>query len=224
MWFQNYARATVNLRYLYTRDRATVNSPKCPLPDLARALDKSSNQVGSHEQTSVLRVVLVSADPQGPSLGVENLPELFHAVFVRVVRVYLQLRPGFVVSTGVQSNYTKEQKATQVGYYPFLTGSLATISFIRRVTHANCLPATHPNDSPDRNSHEKNTYVRVLRLRIVPNSRRPALSGVCVMCVTRHNRTRLQFGGGRRNNNKRGKYGWADGLTVHHTFCLVSGN
>lgn len=64
-------------------------SPECPLPDLARALDKPSHQVGRHEQTSVLRVVLVPANPQRPPFGVENLPELLHAVLVRVVGVNL---------------------------------------------------------------------------------------------------------------------------------------
>lgn len=60
----------------------TVLSPKRPLPDLARTLDEPAHQVRRHEQASVLRVVLVPANPEGPSLGIKHLPELLHAVLV----------------------------------------------------------------------------------------------------------------------------------------------
>lgn len=66
-----------------------MSLPECPLPDFAGALNKSADEVGGHEQASVLRVVLVPADPQRPSVRVEHFPELLHAVLVRVVGVNL---------------------------------------------------------------------------------------------------------------------------------------
>lgn len=68
---------------------AEDHSPKRPLPDLAGTLDEPAHQVRRHEQTSVLSVVLVPANPEGPSLSVEDLPELLHALLVRVVGVNL---------------------------------------------------------------------------------------------------------------------------------------
>lgn len=60
----------------------TPLSPKRPLPNLAGTLDEPADQVRRHKQASVLRVVFVPANPEGPPLGVEHLPELLHAVLV----------------------------------------------------------------------------------------------------------------------------------------------
>jgi hypothetical protein len=60
-----------------------LHHTKEPLSDFARSLNKARHQVGGHKEHGILSIVVVSGDPQRPSLGIEGVPEGGHSIIIR---------------------------------------------------------------------------------------------------------------------------------------------